>query len=142
VNFYSLLGELDKVNFDKNLVIPILKSIKQHVGELNGTIAIIDYFVSIRNTTFLFDDEMKSCFDKEHFQYNQIFRQYLENYDKFKNVGVKDDIDKYDKARDMLANNNILPFLKSYNFDKIIYKINTEINRAESIDSAFIDNLL
>jgi len=55
VNFFSLLGEMDKNCFYKELIIPILKDLKNLIASLKG-IEAIDVFVSIREIAFLFDD--------------------------------------------------------------------------------------
>lgn len=139
VNFYSLLGEMDRISFYKRLIIPILESIKSKVCELDKSEDIIDSFVSIREVSFLFDNDMKSEFSDEHKRYNHLFEKYLE---KKKRSKGKRDSKVFNEARNMLAINDILPFLKNYNYDKVISKIEAEIRKSESIDSAFIDNFL
>ena len=142
VNFYSLLGEMDRISFYKRLIIPILESIKSKVSELEELENIIDTFVSIREVSFLFDNDMKSEFSNEHKRYNHLFEKYLEEKKQFFRKKGKRDTKIFNEARNMLAINDILPFLKNYNYDKVISKIEAEIRKSESIDSAFIDNFL
>lgn len=77
VNFFSLLGEMDRIIFYKELIIPILKDLKQKVASLDG-IEAIETFVSIREIVFLFDDKMRADFHNEHDRYNHVFENYLQ----------------------------------------------------------------
>ena len=138
VNFFSLLGEMDKNCFYKELIIPILKDLKTLIASLKG-IEAIDVFVSIREIAFLFDDKMKDKFRDEHIRYNQLFNDYRNRIKKGKQK--KFDHKNIENARLMLANNDILPFLQGYNYDEVINKIEDSIKKTEQIDSAFINNL-
>lgn len=137
VNFFSLLSEMDRISFCKQLVIPILKFVKQKIVKLKG-IEAIDAFSSIREIVFLFDDGMRVDFCNEHNRYNLIFDKYIQEIRKGKK---KLDHKEFEDARLMLANNDILPFLQSYNYDNVIIKIENNIKHSEQIDSAFINNL-
>lgn len=59
------------------------------------------------------------------------------NVRKKKKINDKD----FEKARLMLAKNDILPFLQGYDYDDVIIKIENSIRKSEQIDSAFIKNL-
>ena len=138
VNFFSLLSEMDKISFYKELIIPVLKELKIKIASLKG-IEVIDAFGSIREISFLFDDGMRDNFRDEHLRYNQLFDDYLRQMRKEKQK--KFDHKDFENARLMLANNDILPFLQGYNYDEVINKIEDSIKKTEQIDSAFINNL-
>ena len=138
INFFSLLSEMDRISFYKYLIIPVLNETKQRIQTLNGIDAIVA-FMSIKEIVFLFSDKAREDFYNEHNRYNQVFDNYLNEIhkDKAKKIVQKE----IDDARMKLANNDILPFLRGYNFNNIINEIENEINNSEQIDSAFINDL-
>lgn len=138
-NFFMLLGEMDTIEFQKRLVIPFLNEILIRVQNISTTSDIINFFVSINAIAFLIDSSMKQDFYDENENYNEIFRGYLKSMPK-KNNGKKDD-EFFKKSRDLLAQNDILPFILNYKYDQVISRIEKKIRCSEEIDSNFIGSL-
>lgn len=126
LNFYSLLSEMDQTNFIKYFFIPILKSSKQKVCNLKNSDSIVNAFMSICAISYLCSKEMRLDFS------NYI----TDTYDKKLNKARRTK-----QAHNKIIETSMLPFLRNYDYDKIIVKIENDIKSSEAMDSTFIDNL-
>lgn len=141
-NFFLLLSEIDTVEFQKRLIIPFLKDVSMRVNNVTDTSDIIGFFTSINSIVFLIDGDMKKDFNEAHRRYNVLFDNYLKSFhDKYKLKNKNNTRKCVEESRDLLAKNDILPFLINYNYGSIISRIEKKIKCSEKIDSNFIDSL-
>lgn len=130
-NFYLLLKEMDEECFMRYLIVPFLSITKDVVLTLKSTEIIIDTFMSIRNNSSLIDDKLIADFNSQHEKCNELFAKYI--------VDIKKE--NSEKAREILAQNDILIFIKDYDFQSIIDKIKRSIELAEKQDFDFVDSI-
>jgi guanylate kinase len=141
LNFYSLLCEMDKNNFLKQLIIPLLNEIQNKIPLLKEDSEVINFFITLRSISYLIDKKMKSEFNKEHTKYNKQFSLYMNEEESKKVKKNTSEMAMFENARKRLASTDVIPFIKSYNYKAIVSKIEKGIRKTETIDSDFIDNL-
>ncbi len=142
-NFFSLLSEMDSIDFKKKLVIPSLERLMEQEKNLTTTDDTINCFLSLYGISSYVNSNMRSTFRKEDMNYSRKYSKYCADLNPNKEkMDGRSQMKLRDKARDLLAKNNIIPFLSMYKIDIIINEIEKEIEKSESIDSEFIDNLV
>lgn len=142
-NFFSLLSEMDSIDFKKKLVIPSLERLMEQEKNLTTTDDTINYFLSLYGISSYVNSNMRSTFRKEDMNYSRKYSKYCADLNPNKEkMDGRSQMKLRDKARDLLAKNDIIPFLSMYKIDIIINEIEKEIEKSESIDSEFIDNLV
>lgn len=141
-NFFSLLSEMDSIDFKKKLVIPFLEELMEQKKSLSTTDEIINSFSSLYGISSYVNSNMLRTFRREDMNHHKNFSKYCADLTPNKEeMSMKSRMKFRNKARDLLAKNDIFPFLSAYKIDIIINEIEKEIEKSESIDSDFIDDL-
>ena len=156
-NFFSLLYEMDTIGFKRQLVLPILKELKQEKERFLGAILankngdremkfdLIHCFVSLFSVVQFVKSSYSGVLRNEDVKYSKKFLQYKEKMEKkFKtpHPKTKERLDIIDRAREELADKDIIPFLESFNIDVVIKEMEDGIMETENIDAGLIDSLL
>lgn len=157
-NFFSLLFEMDNIEFKRKLLIGSLKELQQkkdvlikkgfdeakNENEVRETVYdVIGFFESMLAISKYMDTPSKDVFKSEDLKYNKKFIEYRDQLEK-ELKKQKADIDGmylFDSAREKLAKKDILPFLEKLNIDDINKEIENGISEIEKIDAVFIDSL-
>ena len=155
-NFFSLLKEMDTIGFKSQLVLSLLRRlkevkenvIKEDAEKIKDKSEIINLFVSLRMISQFVNSSMNDVFSNENEKYNKKFSDY---YEKIRKTKIKKrnkiwkrknaEYELYSQAREELAVNDIMPFLKGFSLDYIIKEIEKEIATAENVDAEFIDSM-
>jgi len=114
-NFYLLLSELDEEGVIKYGLIPYLKEyLKKLDLTTTKTRKIIDYFINLRSVYESFYGIIKNDdLVKQNHHFSQQFKKYNPRK-KGEELPDKESEKKSDIARDKLAEQDILPFVKEY----------------------------
>lgn len=114
-NFYLLLSELDEEGVIKYGLIPYLKEyLKKLDLTTTKTRKIIDYFINLRSVYESFYGIIKNDdLVKQNHHFSQQFKKYNPRK-KGEELPDKESEKKLDIARDKLAEQDILPFVKEY----------------------------
>ena len=156
-NFYSILAEVDEYKFKKIFILPMLHEVKKIVSHMyknannDEYTTIIRLFVMINDIASLIDEKMRIRFLDEDNKYSDLYVQYIqdEKNEKKRKAKNKDKMDDDDddsnyismsrSARTKLAMNNILPFLNMFDFDTVIFRIESFLKEKKQRESDFID---
>jgi GTPase SAR1 family protein len=142
-NFFLLLKEMDDVEFKKHLIIPSLSELVEQKKNVKTTDEVINCFLSLYGLSLYVSTDMYNEFRSEDRKYGNHFSTYRKEIDVNKG---EDDRKKVmaisDKARDILVQKDILPFLGTYNIEKVIDGIKNSITASENLDAEFIDTLM
>lgn len=143
-NFFSLLKEMDKINYQKQIVIPLLKYIKNRIikpeifrmndaellkGETSGYIDVmIIYTFTHINEREMMIEYVSLIIDFIHKMKKWVFNDGIN----IKNIDLTKQYEK------MVSTS----FLNKYNLDDIISKIEKEIDNTEKNETAFLEDFI
>lgn len=136
VNFLSLLKEMDRVDFQRFFVMPMLERferempafVRDNVRDETEVFSTFSYFCSFSN---MVDSRMSKLFNNHFNELNKA----IDSRDYIKEFIIKNNL----AGSRHIFSDYLLPFLQGFNFSQIKEKVKKEIEEAERQDADFLD---
>ena len=130
LNFFSLLKEMDKIDYQRQIEIPLLKFLKVKLTSLSA-IFELDFLIWLDFVLYNIDKTMGFRYGLE---LNKVYNKARKNH-----FISHDYLEISEKGKQL--ENIISDFFRLYNFDNIISNIEKDINNTLKNESKFIDFL-
>lgn len=141
-NFISLLHEIEPINFKKLFSIPALRLTQEKSQQMSAHDSSIHFFITIMRYAPYIDIEIENDFYAKHHECSLFFNNYMKEH-KTEQKKKKARIDSLaEEARRIISSEYIEPFMKKYDYQGIIDKINQEIDKEDDTDKLFIESML